>query len=358
MNTNVLRVKKSLENLKEKLESECLKYNGYHNWYNMLGFFRDEMKNYVFMDRSSNISPKITKIGNGHIIDHHAIGYFAPLDFKRVGFHFEKKSPSEQIIALNTQLGQQGIRFIYVALPCKKAIYPEFIVPNIDLEINVIPQWRKMLLELVEHEVEVIDIYPEFHKGKHDTELYLKSNHHISPVGADVIAQKIYTYLSYTTEELPVSHEHEFLRTRIGILAGPNKLFDRPVVNPDDFCIANTVQIRENHDNDNIYIYTGMNNAVLNSEILMIGDCNVQAFLRYGASILANTSYYLNYPIRYGGRFLPFDSGIDCIEKIPAHVLKDKKILIYAGFPSASFVRAPNEADRWSTSLIPHSCFE
>lgn len=356
MNINILKIKENMKKLKEQLEFERVRYHGYQNWYEMLEFFRKEMMNYVELDELGNINPKMTQLDNGHIIDHHAMGYLAPLDFKRTGFYYDKRSPSEQLILLNDQLRENGVRFIYVALPCKKAIYPEFIVPNIDPKMNVIPQWRKMLLELVDHGVEVVDIFPEFQKRKNNISLYVTKNHHVSPLGADVVAQKIADYLSDTTTDL-VCEDWAFTQIKMGIQLGMGALFNRPVVNRDDFYIANTVQIKENN-NDNIYIYTAMNEAVLSSKIIMIGDCNLQAFLQHGASIVSNASYYLNYPIHYGGRYLLFDFEIDGIWKMPEHTLKSKEILIYVGFPSASFVRARNETDRWSTQFISSNCFK
>ena len=62
---------------------------------------------------------KITQLENGHILDHHVLGYFAPLNFKRVGFEFQFKTPAEQVAYISRQMEAHGIHFIYVPLQYK-----------------------------------------------------------------------------------------------------------------------------------------------------------------------------------------------------------------------------------------------
>ena len=106
------------------LEEEAQKHGGYEKWYENLEPFREQLKPYIDIENTAagkKIKAKITMVEK-HNIDHHAIGYFAPLDFRRVGFEVQLRTPAEQIAYLSEQLKKHSIRFIYVPLPCKKAI--------------------------------------------------------------------------------------------------------------------------------------------------------------------------------------------------------------------------------------------
>lgn len=74
-------------------------------------------------------------------------------------------------------------------------------------------------------------------------------------------------------------------------------------------------------------------------KIGFIGNCNLAAYWEEGGGILANTAFASDLPVRYIGRYLPFDGvedpmTTDCLESCLEH-----DIIIYVGFPSAAFVR-------------------
>jgi hypothetical protein len=339
-------------NLKKMLEVECESRINYSNWYDELGEFRKQLGkylgNYDEFVKGATITEKQTLLNNGHCLDHHVMGYYAPLDFQRIGFGAQLRTPSEQISLLSKQFSEHGIRFIYLSLPCKLAVYPELAVDPACLPVDkkVIPQWRKMIYELVGSGVEVVDFYNYFLSCKNEKMLY-NIGHHISPYGAEVIAHVMSDYLKNTMDFSQLSsHSIEFHQRKERIIqtvvSGNHNLIE--------YLPANRIDISESQG---LKPYLGNE---IKSEVLVFGNCNLNAYIYYGAGIHANLSYHLNYPIEYGGRFLPF-CQVDRVNKMPKGLLKDKKVVIYVGFPSGSFVRSRYLPLLWNIDPIPEDVF-
>lgn len=347
-------VRKESEKLIQKFEEEqCIK--SYEQRYSALQSLRTILNKFADGNlESDSLKPKITILDNGHVLDHHILGYLAPMEFKRIGFGNIYRTPTEQLGLLNSCLKERGIRFIYVSLPCKLAIYPEVTGMALDIPDDriIIPQWRKQLYKLSLSGVEIIDCYDEFQKVRMQGDLYSK-NHHISPYGAQVVARKISDYLRQTTlfsEDVPkctftsTETEIEDYVLRISGDYSSEKLGKQKFAAQ---CVSVSINGRSN-------IYAG---DEVESEICIIGNCNLQSYRYKGCDITATLAYDLKYPVNYGGRYLPF-AKIDSIDKMPKGLLEGKKILIYVGFLSGSFVRAYRKDDIWSRSLISDDVFE
>ena len=333
----------------KKLEQEVFLHGGYEKWYYELEDFRKQLEPYgktiITPDGRKCVVSRNLRLPNGHYIDHHISGYFAPLEFKRIGFEYEKRTPAEQLIYLSKYLQQREIRFIYVPLPCKKAVYPELVVDNsvIPQDRIVIPQWRKMIREALEGGVEVLDLYPEFLENKQN--MLYAYEHNISPQGAILVGKKIAEYLDSTIDF--ESKEREFIseskRTEIAAFNGWKR--DEMFFYPGESIFT--------WENNRMKPVTGCD---VSSEILLIGDCNTQGYMQQGASVTAHLSHHLKYPIEYGGRCLAFDP-IDRINTIEKGKLSGKKVLIYVGFVSASYVRSIHPYNLWSGDCFYDSAF-
>ena len=349
------RIVEQKEMLRKKLEEEQSLYGGYESWYDSLAEFREQMKKYVQMVETPSgeivYRDKITKVGT-HLIDWHARAFLAPLEFKRIGIGLEKLSPEEQLLKISNQCKEKGIRFIYVPLPNKKAIYPELVVDEKYIENGkcLIPQWRRFLSELAKDDyIEIIDVYQDFVENK-ESDLFSNVEHNISPKGAELVGKKIAEYLQDTTQiekqEIQITSKSMRIPVNSAEFDVKNPDFGRHVFYP-----AEQVYIQNNGEWE---IYTGTN---VSSDILLIGDCNVQEFTLQGASVTAQVSNGLDYPIEYGGRCLPYHN-IDRINKIKRHSLVGKDVLIYVAFVSASFVRASEHWQTWSVDGIYENAFE
>ena len=324
-------------------------------WCELEGF-RYEVSRYIEgYDGKTNkdISSKVTVLENGHLIDHHALGYFSPMSIKRYGFTdpsfgvLIKRSPLEQIKILNDYFKDNGIRFIYVPLPCKTAIDPHIFVSDavIPKDNMVIPQWRSLICELVKEGIEIVDCYIKLSEHK----LSFSHNHHVSPIGANVIGRAVSDYIKNTTE-----YSEDSLFTSI------NDVIGSPVLSRSGD--NNSIELNIDYYSTNKYYYqqdgvarpySGRN---YNSDLAIIGDCNLQCYRGTGFDVTAQISGCLRYPIKYLGRYLPF-AKFDSIDKLPAGSLANVKMLIYIGFVSGCFVRACHEEDEWSTRLPSESVF-
>lgn len=337
------------------LEQEQKEIGGYGKRYEELKPFRAALG--MLADgnlESDDLSPKITVMDNGHVLDHHVLGYLAPMEFKRVGFGNIYRNPLEQMMLLNEQLVGRGIRFIYVPLPCKLALYPEIakaasLIPNDGL---VIPQWRNLLYQLSLSGLEIVDCYNALQKAKGERCVFSR-NHHISPYGAEIIAYEISKYLKQTImfdESASGAVFTKGQQTVEDYVLQVSGDYSSPKLDRETFEI-NCISMEANN---NKCIYIGNE---IETEICIIGDCNLQSYQHKGCDITAKLSYDLKYPIYYGGRYLPF-ARVDSIEKMPKSLLEKKKVLIYVGFVSASFVRAYRNGDVWSRELIPEEVFD
>lgn len=267
---------------------------------------------------------------SGDIIDHHIIGYLVPLNFKRIGWGGRYAAPSEQIIRFADYFKKRGKRFVYVALPCKGAVYPE-IITDVSLlkgKTNCIPQWRKMLKEIVEADVEVIDILPAFQEQKDkEKNLYLKG-HRISPIGARIVGEELGEYLKAT----------ECCEERIDIRREQSVYYERATESRlhKDY----TYIWRVYHEQNGIkFPYIGKKG---DGHIGIMGNCNLSAYWEEGGGILANTAYSSGFPVEYIGRYLPFDGMDDPVTSECLQQCLDYNIIVYIGFPSAAFVRTSN----------------
>lgn len=318
--------------------------------------FRDEFSMFVngYSQNDYNcLSSKVTLLDNGHIIDHHAIGYFSPMNFMRYGFCDSKTKPTkitpvEHLNILNKYLRNYDIRLIYVPLPCKVAVNPSLFVSKhvIPSDNMVIPQWRNMILNLAKFDVEIVDCYSSLCLAK---DCYSR-NHHISPIGASVIGKNVAEYIKTTT-----TYDNLGFFYKIDDTIGSPVLIRSGDSNSTEVAIDLYNSHKFYFENNGCKSpYTGIG---VKSKIAIIGDCNLQSYRGSGFDITAQISGFLNYPVKYLGRYLPF-AKFDSIDKLPVASLANVKILIYVGFISACFVRAANINDCWSTSLPQHYCFE
>lgn len=191
------------------------------------------------------------------------------------------------------------------------------------------PQYRKYVLSLLDLGLEVIDLYPVFKEwvdihGADD--LLFSKDHHISPMGAKLVADTIADYLKRTTTDI---------KETLKVNQNSIMFYDHSDLN-DDYLSKTYVNCIE-----------GTNEVVwrFNEKccpISVFGDCNLQSYRYLGAGIQANLVYNLKGPVFDGGRVLIFDDKrerINLMSKQMLDEIKTSEIMIYVAFGSASFVR-------------------
>lgn len=328
-------IKEYQENLRQYLTEELANNGGsYLKWYEGLAPFREYIvHNYIRLKLGKELYWfKGKKNKYGDVIDHHIVSYLAPLEFERIGWSGKKCKPYEQISKVS-QYVTGGGRFLHVALPNKGFVYPWLICNDKKLYEQFsmpAPQYRKHISELMDAGVEVLDLYPVFKAwvDEHgDNELLFSKDHHISPVGAKLIADTIADYLKKTTEGLEgsliVSQDQYYYYDSSASANNLTKLY---------------INYKEDENEKTVLWPQGENN----SQITIFGDCNLQSYQNLGAGITANLVYDLQYPIKDRGRVLLFDDKRELDNKMNKNVLKEIKeaeVKIYVAFSSAGFVR-------------------
>jgi len=316
----------------------------YYNWYSQLSDIRKYFFKMIYEHQPSWEHPYLL---NGHRLDHHTYGYIAPLEIYRKGFLDQVRTPAEQLSFLSQQFHEHGIRFIYAALPCKKAVYPEIVLPESLLgrgHSGVIPQWRHMLYDLICHGVEVVDLYPYFRHYRENNHLF-SYGHDVSCTGATLIGNILGTYLQNTTEDIRWPDAKKLFTARPCNVTEDNIKYQTEQIS---FAPAKHTRC------ENGASYKG---TEVTSEIGIFGNCNLQKYRGSGIDITAQLSNCLSYPVNYLGRLLTFSFGADEIADAADGAFWGKKIVIYLGFPSAAFVRSPWVGGSWCTRVIPERCF-
>lgn len=332
-----------LEREWKPFDSGCGRDPAYYKWYMELSEIRKYLLNIIHRHNPTEKHPYVI---DGHRIDHHIYGYLAPMEILRKSYQGKVRTPAEHLSYLSKRFEEHGIRFIYAALPCKKAVYPEIILPDELLQgpSNIIPQWRHMLYDLICHGVEVVDFYPYFRSYRENNRLF-SFDHRISCTGAILIGNILGSYLLDTTENISGTglSESKFHARKCTVKEDNNKYQTEQV-----FYVTGSGKEGESP-------YMG---TEVRSEIGIFGNCNLQKYHGDGFDITAHLSNVMGYPVNYLGRFLPFArSGNNELADLPDGALAGKKIVIYLGFPSAAFVRSHIVNDSWNTKEIPESCF-
>lgn len=318
-----------------RFDREIAENGDYASWYAALAGFRDALRPYYSKSCGGAVfQTKRTRLSTDDVLDHHVIGNLAPLDFKRRGWGNALRSPSEQIIELSRWCGSHGTRFIYAALPCKGVFYPEIAVPEETLngKTQNCPQWRKMLREITEAGVELLDLLEPLMLKKDELPLYTK-DHYISPLCARLVAHEIAEYLQKTTRLPEGSLE----------LRSEECSVDFSCPDGEGGCV------RASYPAYSIKRPEGGVLSYPNADIGLFGNCNLQAFMSDSAGIYENLLDWLRVPVDYMGRRLPFCTGgrhllpiygSEGFDKAFLERLAQKDAVVYLGFPTAAFVRS------------------
>ena len=234
------------------------------------------------------------------------------------------RTPCEHIAYLSEALKKNNTRLIYVALPCKKVIYPELVSSSFKEGATTAPQWRKIVSELLQKGVEVIDMFPIFMQNK-DTNRLFAFGHHISYEGTSLTAKSIADYIKQTSFfETQTNPKFELAEKIKNVKSGRiNRLYKVNFISKEGKSYA-----PYNENSSNICIF---------------GNCNLQAFHNEGAGIAANLAYDLNKEIDYIGRKLIFATGVEKFDREAYEQCSKRDIAICISFPSGSFVRTSSK---------------
>ena len=242
------------------------------------------------------------------------------------------KNPFPAILALKNKLKEKDIDLIFIPIPTKLEVYPEYFFPSMP-ELGgrfINPYGRKFIKELCESGIEVIDLLPQFIAAKdsltkENKYLFQKQDTHWTTDGiemtARLISDRIQQYKWYTSISKREYKIQETIFQQIGDIVPQLDMASQSKYKPQ---ILSAKQIVAS--NDELY------KDDKNSPVLMMGDSFLGVYQLTGcksAGVSAHVAYNAKFPmyvtLNYGGGA----AMIDRIKKIGSGGLKNTKLVIW-----------------------------
>jgi len=142
----------------------------------------------------------------------------------------ESADPIPAIVDFRDQLKKRGIDLLLMPVPPKAAIYPEKIVPDVDLHgETAAPYLGRFYDELRKHEIDVVDLSPVFLQNRTNEHgpVFCKTDTHWSGLGcvlaAETIKDKIHEKLGgQPRKDYAAEWKEITIKGDLGDLAGSN----------------------------------------------------------------------------------------------------------------------------------------
>jgi hypothetical protein len=194
-----------IEHDKNVILSELNKYGSWEKWYDLLADFRKEVAHV----RNDNPYVKRKDLNYCHFMQT-ATGHFIheeQLDLLLHKYSDEANVVVNGLVAFKDSLKARGIDFIYIPVPSVPEIHPEQIVKDHPSNLITSPFSRQLIYELLNHDIEVVDLYWPYINAKNDEEdVYLLKNTHWSNYGirlaADIVSGRLSRYPFVRKSEL------------------------------------------------------------------------------------------------------------------------------------------------------------
>jgi len=161
-----------------------------------------------------------------------SVGQFWGADAAKVSRAHKPESadPIPAIVDFRDQLKKRGIDLLLMPVPPKPAMYPEKILPDVDLHgETAVPYLARFYDELRKREVDVVDLSPVFlqNRSSEHGPVYCKTDTHWSGLGcvlaAQTIKDKIHEKLAgQPPKEYAAEWKETTIKGDLGDLAGPN----------------------------------------------------------------------------------------------------------------------------------------
>ena len=234
------------------------------------------------------------------------------------------------IVQLKDDLAKRGIDFIFMPLPPTPHVYAHELVDGIEADNDYTPGWTKMLLQLLENDVEIIDPIEEYRAHSSD-DLVIKwpNDFHTGSGGrliaAQALAERLQRYQfardlasfkdSYSLEEL----DEKMTKKRIAVVNKQGNDSDDPGFlkaladtsfkvlkvtreNPKKLTKEERRQIREGTLADPMH-------ANRRSDLVMIGDSQLHAAV-YGSNWPTIAMSQIGGTFRWGSRSGPISHSL------------------------------------------------
>jgi hypothetical protein len=161
-----------------------------------------------------------------------SVGQFWGADAAKVSRAHKPESadPIPAIVDFHDQLKRRGIELLLMPVPPKAAIYPEKIVPEVDLHgETAAPYLARFYDELRKREIDIVDLSPVFlqNRASEHGPVFCKTDTHWSGLGCVLAAQTIKDKIREKFAQQPRKNyaaewKEITIKGDLGDLAGPN----------------------------------------------------------------------------------------------------------------------------------------
>jgi hypothetical protein len=174
-------------------ERDALGKGDYKKWYDSLAELRKglravmdrEQHNGRELFRADGTPPLFCELYTGDYVALKEPDFFAWTDSLR---------GPEAVLATSRWLKKKGVDLIFVPVPKMSDVYMDRIVPDgVPADKISGPHLRRVLLELLRNDVEVIDLLPDFLRAREQSKdpLYLPADTHWSPAGRAICIRRL-----------------------------------------------------------------------------------------------------------------------------------------------------------------------
>ena len=132
---------------------------------------------------------------NGYVFNKNSLNYLVDTDLEAGP---EGTRPLEALTAFDRRMKQLHVDFIYVPIPSIEEVYPENFIEAPPMDLTVQPAMRRLMLLLLERDVEVVDLLRPFLAAREGYTLGLKRDDHWNNVqielAASIVADRLRRY--------------------------------------------------------------------------------------------------------------------------------------------------------------------
>ncbi|MDB5102573.1 MAG: hypothetical protein JWP91_262 [Fibrobacteres bacterium] len=183
-----------LEAIAAKMEKERKTYGAgdWAKWVSRLGRFQGDVRKFSAQEPDAVLG---LMAPDKFLVFRRELEYLLAPDFTTPG---AAASPVPAIAGFKDYLAAQGIDFLFVPIPTKLDVYPEYLAPHTDTLPGHIaqPLFRKLIKDLADARVETVDLLEPFLKFKEASEsgkraLYQRQDTHWTTLGLETAAQMV-----------------------------------------------------------------------------------------------------------------------------------------------------------------------
>ena len=317
----------------------------WNRWFESLAPFRAEMRSKVAAGRASGGTFLLEAEGHPPLLeDPNDVQYL--WEDGNLDEWLARRTSLEGIVQAARWLQKRNIDVIFAPVPKMTEVYADRMARNVPTDRRVAPQVRRLLVELLKKDVEVVDLLPLFQAASQEgaEPLYFADDSHWSPRGQAIAVKAIADRLQ----------RYSFVRDAV---ARPAAFRDKPVVSTFGTGAWRVFLTPEQLAQIRDYSWHGVEILDLNdqpvapaetSPVILIGDSFTSVALNPGMSLDALLAHELNMPV---SRRSASGGTIDAIKDFarePA-LLENRRVVVWVTYNGSVM----SSVARWSLPNLP-----